>query len=403
MARRAFALGVLALVGVLAVATSSSAHPFSSSSLKVHVGPERTRVFMALDGLTLVAVMIDQLGGDRGKVTPETLSAARDSILSYVDTKLELRANGRPCEPVELRGFAVLERGKRIRVLRDYSCPEPPRKMSITNDVFMEDEGGHKHLAFFHVGQQVVQHTFTREAKTYELDSRAALDGAGEAPDWDSLSGDVEPAAAKGGSKSPSSKATGKGFWAYFGEFLWQGVVHILIGIDHVLFVVALLVVVRTFKELAIVITSFTLAHSITLALGALELVLVSSRLVESLIALSIVYVGVENILREKPRSRHVVTFCFGLMHGFGFSSVLRDLGLGAGEGLVPSLLAFNLGVEAGQLLIVAPVYPVLRWLRTRNADRYRRLANAVSGVVAALAVVWFIERAFELKILPGS
>jgi hydrogenase/urease accessory protein HupE len=200
--------------------------------------------------------------------------------------------------------------------------------------------------------------------------------------------------------QAPQAQIQPRGWWSLFTEFLWQGVLHILIGLDHILFVLVLLVAVRSFKELGGVVTSFTLAHSVTLALGALGLANPEPSLVESVIALSIVYVAVENMTTEEPRARYVVTFFFGLVHGFGFSGVLRDLGLPQ-EGLVPSLLAFNLGVELGQLAIVAPLFPLVMWVRRRDKRWGRRLALGLSLPVLIIAVLWFIERAFDVSILP--
>jgi hydrogenase/urease accessory protein HupE len=181
-------------------------------------------------------------------------------------------------------------------------------------------------------------------------------------------------------------------------------VVHILLGLDHVLFVVSLAWAVRGLRELAGVVTAFTLAHSLTLALGALDLVALEPAWVESAIALSILYVALENILVKEPKGRYVVAFLFGLVHGFGFSYVLRDLGLPE-EGVLPSLLAFNLGVELGQLALVAPLLPLVLWLRKRDEARgarwHRAATVAVSACVGVVALVWFIERAFGLSLLP--
>jgi hypothetical protein len=139
------------------------------------------------------------------------------------------------------------------------------------------------------------------------------------------------------------------------------------------------------------VVTSFTVAHSVTLAVGALGVVRISPLIIEPLIALTIIYVAAENVLRLAPRARLGVTFAFGLVHGFGFSSVLRDLGLQRGQ-LVPALLGFNLGVELGQLLVVAPLFPLVILLQ-RRADTYRRVRLSLNASVAVIACWWFVQR----------
>jgi hydrogenase/urease accessory protein HupE len=249
-----------------------------------------------------------------------------------------------------------------------------------------EMSGGHSHVARIQLGQEISGHVFMRGAEELTIELGAPLVGQVAQP-------------------SEAARAPAPtGWWGLFWAFLGQGVVHILLGLDHVLFVVSLAWAVRGLRELAGVVTAFTLAHSLTLALGALDLVALEPAWVESAIALSILYVALENILVKEPKGRYVVAFLFGLVHGFGFSYVLRDLGLPE-EGVLPSLLAFNLGVELGQLALVAPLLPLVLWLRKRDEARgarwHRAATVAVSACVGVVALVWFIERAFGLSLLP--
>ena len=183
-----------------------------------------------------------------------------------------------------------------------------------------------------------------------------------------------------------------------FREYLWLGVTHIFLGYDHVAFLLALFFV-RQFRELVKIITAFSVAHTLTLALAALGVFALPSRLVESAIAASIIYVAAENLWRaDEALHRWRVTFAFGLVHGFGFANVLRELGLPA-EGLVRSLLAFNLGVELGQLAIAAVCWPLLRWIGRRPwAGRVRAV---VSGTLLAFGAAWLFERALALRFMP--
>ena len=147
---------------------------------------------------------------------------------------------------------------------------------------------------------------------------------------------------------------------------------------------------------MAAIITCFTVAHSITLGLAALDLVTVSSRLVEPLIAASIGYVGIENLLRkEEPKGRWALTFAFGLIHGFGFAAVLKEMGLGMGASkasVVVPLFSFNLGVELGQIAVTAVVLPLLLMMGKRPIFA-RRGKLAISAVVALVGVLLFAER----------
>jgi hypothetical protein len=202
--------------------------------------------------------------------------------------------------------------------------------------------------------------------------------------------------------------------WRQFRQYVVEGVWHIWIGFDHILFLLSLLlpaVLVAHMKrwrgvdnlgvatrEVLWVVTSFTLAHSITLSLAALELVSLPSRLVESAIALSVVLAAANNLFPVVERRRWLAAFGFGLIHGFGFASVLAELGLPT-DALVLSLLGFNVGVELGQMAIVAVFLPVAYALR--NTRFYLRGVFVGGSVLTMLlALVWLVERAFDLKLL---
>ena len=178
-----------------------------------------------------------------------------------------------------------------------------------------------------------------------------------------------------------------------FTGFLWLGIEHIGTGYDHLLFLFGLLLVTRSLKSALAVITSFTLAHSLTLAASTLNLVTLRPAITEPLIALSIVYVGVENLLRHgEPKGRWLLTFAFGLIHGFGFASVLRDLGVTASGGVAIPLFSFNLGVELGQLTVAAILLPLL-WKLRRSETFTRRWIPACSIAIAVAGAFWFCQR----------
>jgi hypothetical protein len=231
-------------------------------------------------------------------------------------------------------------------------------------------------------------------------------------------------------------------------DYLLLGIEHIATGYDHLVFLLGLLLLARRAREVVTIVTGFTVAHSITLGLAALGRVRPDAAAVEALIGLSIALVAAENgwllsgrwrgvpvlvvgallvagalaaaglgavppatcaglalfaacyfaLLEraERPmRLRFAIAFCFGLIHGFGFAGVLAEFALPQGR-LLPALLGFNLGVEAGQLVIVALVWPLLAFLaRARAGGLHRMLVEAGTAVVCALGVFWWIERAF--------
>jgi hydrogenase/urease accessory protein HupE len=189
-----------------------------------------------------------------------------------------------------------------------------------------------------------------------------------------------------------------KSTWANIYRFLLLGIEHILTGYDHIAFLLALIVIGLSVREVLKVITAFTVAHSITLLLAALQILSLNSRFVESAIALSICYVALENLFRKKVDYRWLVTFGFGLIHGFGFASALQELIVGKSNLLV-SVLSFNLGVEAGQLMIFFVLLPILYQLRKREG--FRMVTTATSAAIFLLGFTWLVERVFDLKVLP--
>ena len=202
---------------------------------------------------------------------------------------------------------------------------------------------------------------------------------------------------------------------AQFATYVADGVKHISIGIDHILFLIALLLPavllrsggkwvpvadIRTaFWSVLKIVTAFTVAHSITLSLAVLGVVQLPSRFVESAIAASVLITALDNLWPFLPRKRWLVAFTFGLLHGFGFASVLIDLKLPA-SALVLSLLGFNVGVEMGQLILVAVLMP-LAYVARASKGYTRIVLGAGSVVIAVISLGWLLERSFNLKLMP--
>lgn len=206
-----------------------------------------------------------------------------------------------------------------------------------------------------------------------------------------------ENAAAKpvsqGERKNPSS------IWSGIGSFILLGIEHILTGYDHIAFLIGLIVIGLSFKEVLKIITAFTIAHSITLLLAALQIISLNSRFVESVIALSICYIALENLFRKEVRYRWVITFCFGLVHGFGFASALQELIVGKSN-LILSVVSFNFGVETGQLMIFFILLPVMYLLKKKM--EFRKVTVGVSVAIFVFGFTWLIERLFDLKLISS-
>jgi HupE / UreJ protein len=187
---------------------------------------------------------------------------------------------------------------------------------------------------------------------------------------------------------------TNSSLWQQVVSFVLLGIEHILTGYDHVLFIISLLMLGGGFGYLLKVVTAFTIAHSVTLSLAVLNIVSLPVIFVESAIALTIVYVALENFWRKNTRGRWLLTFVFGLIHGLGFAGVLREINISQSN-LFVSLASFNIGVEIGQIFIVSIAFLAFRALRKQPWElTFRRLVSA--GVVA-VGLFWFVQRAFGL------
>lgn len=190
--------------------------------------------------------------------------------------------------------------------------------------------------------------------------------------------------------KVESLKEGGSLFFGRIQRFFLLGVEHLLTGYDHILFLFSVILVATTFGSTLKVITSFTVAHSITLALAFIGLISLPSSVVEPLIALSIVYVALENLRGGNFSKRWMVTFFFGLIHGLGFVGALKEITVSESE-LIASILSFNLGIEGGQALLIALIYPLLYLARKRSWwPVFQRFASVIIGIAG---LYWLIGR----------
>lgn len=397
-------LSVLAAAAVAAVALGPGqavAHGFSSTVYADVTEPEpggvRTELDLEYDLLVVSAAEREQDpdlfedGMDLFETGDEAraLQAHGDTVLAYVTERFSVTAGGELCSPAQHGDVVVHERDgvPYARLVLDHECPEPEEgtepEHEVLADLFGADEG-------------YVRGTTT--IVTYDLDGRtgsAALDA------------------------SQQSFSTGQRWYERFGEFFLLGAEHLLGGIDHILFLLALIVGSRRLRDIVLAATSFTVAHSVTFLLAALGLVRAPGAVVEPVIALSIAVVAAWHLwglrrrrevgmpaqtgARDATRTgglglgradalRLAVVFCFGLVHGLGFAGAL-----GIEEPwswtLLWSLLVFNVGIEVVQLTVIAVVFPALVVLRRRAPRTALWVGAAVAAGVAALGLLWFAQR----------
>src|SRR5581483_1165372 len=275
-----------------------------------------------------------------------------------------------------------------------HRCPERAQTFAVELALLAALSLGHRHLAAAIAAAGSVQ------AVLYEAHPTLDLATASPAAPSDAASG---PSQARDGRAGPKPPQTAAGpFAARLGAVAGElatvarplfrlGVEHILTGYDHLLFLLALVLVGGPLQSLLGVVTAFTVAHSITLAIAALGLWTPPAAIVEPAIAGSIVYVGLENFVVRDIGRRWRLTFLFGLLHGFGFAGALREIELPARQ-LPLALASFNVGVETGQLAVLAVVLPVVTWLGGR-AWFARRGVHAANAAISAAGLWWLVTR----------
>ncbi len=306
----------------------------------------------ARDGV-LDAAELDHLG-------PTGLALLQTRVIAAV----ELVADGQPCAGTITR--AALTEADGAQLMARYTCPAPPQALTLQMPLLATLAFGHRHLA------QIEQTGAPAELGTDVVLHRRAPAATARLP----VTGGPPPA--------PTPRPVG----AYF----MLGLEHILIGVDHLVFLLGLVALGGRLRSLFAVVTAFTIGHSLSLALATLGVWTPGPHWVEPAIALSIAYVGLENFFVADAAGRWRITLPFGFIHGFGFAGVLSELGVPA-DAVGLALLLFNLGVEAGQLLVLALVLPLLLWLGRRGFYRRVRGAQWISAAIVAAGLYWFLER----------
>ena len=397
MTRRlaAFILAAFAMAAAC-LSMPAFAHKPSDSylSIKADHGNVSGQWDIALRDLDL-AVGLD-INGD-GTITWGEVKSQRDAISRYALSHLSL-ARSTPCT-VNVADLLIDEHTDGAYAVLRFagSCSDDAAPLTVDYRLLFDLDAQHRGLLKLESAGQTTTAIFATTTRRQQF----------------TISPSTPPAASASVAAKTVTPPTSP--IATLLAFIQDGVKHIASGFDHILFLIALLlpaVMVRegarwrpaaalrpTLLNVAGIVTAFTIAHSITLSLAVLGFVDVPSRLVESLIAASVVATALDNLIPFLPRRRWQVAFAFGLLHGLGFASVLLDLGLPTSS-LAISLFGFNLGVEIGQLLLVLAVVPFAYAARSTRA--YRPLAIGLgSCAIVFIASGWLVERAFKFEFMP--
>ncbi len=413
---RRFFFGALLAASALILPVAIAAHPTGVSKVDLTIRPDtiEARVDVNRDDL-YYALRFKALSDAKPPEWPGMV----DRIVYYFQTRLDLRLDGNVAQ-----GMRVIESGIKhpndrnhkmdsvdldgtaIVLKLQWPIPAGARKLEMGAKLFAELEVQPlSHVRVMYRGLEI-------KRRFLGLDDRMILP-----LQTDSLEAayNIALAASKSGAGGDSGKpatstsmaSTASGTSGAVGatseeesvvkRFVWLGFRHILPeGTDHILFVLGLFFFSIYLRPLFLQVTAFTVAHSLTLGLSLLNDVTLPARLVQSLIALSIVVVAVENIFFRKMRpSRWALVFAFGLIHGLGFAGVLKGLGLPQGQ-FLKVLISFNVGVELGQLAVIAAAAALTAWMWNKPWY-FRRVSLPISIAISAVGLYWFIQRAFGL------
>jgi hydrogenase/urease accessory protein HupE len=361
---RGVAGAVLLLVGICAAAAPAAAHQVNISTARVEVRADRVvAVEVALKGSDVDRITGSHVFDEQsGTVDAAKVAAAAAPIAAYIAAHVSVTgADGAPCAAgapeVTADGDGVITRNT-------FSCAKVAGDLVYHSTVLTASNSSARQVVLLGSGPDAAQ------ALLDDTNTTVAL------------------------SVPPPS------LLSVMQRYTVTGIEHIFLGYDHIAFLIAIVLWARRLLPVIKIVTAFTIAHSITLSLAALQIVVIPSTIVEPAIAASIVFVAVENFFSRDIDGRWKVTFAFGLIHGFGFASALQEFGLPA-NAVVPALAAFNIGVEIGQVAIVSIVVPVLVLLdRIFASDRAKpvraaALVYTLSALITALGSYWLLTRIF--------
>ncbi|RKP53992.1 HupE/UreJ family protein [Cohnella endophytica] len=365
----------MALLVLLSFEHRADAHGYSATFSTLEFYKSKTEFIYALDDLSV----IELVGGDTnddGTLDSEEFAAVSQKMLAILQSSVVLKINGESAEWTQIESFSMHR--KKAVLQASFPAVTATQSIQLTDKLYMNDtKSNYVNLLSIYYGAQKSTAALAGSNRTWSLQMTEN--------DFSGLqSGDESPQ-----QQQPEEAASSRVTDGWLSFFV-LGMNHILSGYDHLLFLFSLLIARQTFKQYSGTITAFTIAHSITLALTVTGVIDISSRIVEPLIALSICYVALDNLIRKKVSYRWVLTFFFGLIHGMGFADILKEMNIPKSE-LAVNLISFNVGIETVQVTIVAMVLPALallyRWKHSRH------VVVACSAVALILGGLWLVER----------
>ncbi len=370
---------VVFLLIFFAKPTTTQAHPLSSTYIDISLnqGEILAKAYVPLPWL------IEYTDNDSPQQLQIILSEKREKITDYILNNLKFKSGEAECKSIPTEfNLTYLPDGPYVTQFFTVDCILSPTYLTINYNLYFESQANHPAFVIVtHADSQKESYILTQDNPNQVI-----------------------------GLKNPNT-------WIQFKEFIQLGIHHIFLGYDHILFILLLLLPTvlakRGTKKILLIITSFTIAHSLTLGLASLKIITLPTQLTESVIALSIVVAALFNLYKPHKLDSWLIAFSFGLIHGFGFANILAAYELPTNR-LVKGLLGFNIGVELGQLVVVAAIMPILYILSHKqwgllifkklsivsHRESYSRwIVPGVSSMAALIALYWFIERAFQITL----
>ncbi len=317
-----------------------------------------------------------------------TPTETKKLLSDYFKKHLILSPSGETCAPV-VTEYESDQLGAVSTFKGSYTCAhaiDPYKEFSITSTLFEEFFEQFDHYITVQTGSRTINITLNRADPKFNgvlFERQSDLES--------------QKASAFEIDRAQQPKES---FFKLVGRFIVLGIEHIIFGFDHVLFLIAIILVLSSLKDIVLLVTSFTISHSLTLILAGLGLITLSSRITEPIIALSIAYLAAQNIwnlrtgAQEHFRQRFITSFSFGLIHGLGFAGALKEIVIPENY-FLPALLTFNIGVEIGQIGLLILFVPMLKYIEIKKFLWRKTFLISMSLAITLIASWWFIERIF--------
>jgi hydrogenase/urease accessory protein HupE len=369
---------LLVLLLVLFNPSNIFAHAYSSSFTNIDFTNERTELSFSIDALSIIELVESMDENKNGILEKSELANEEHHLEELIHSTIVIDKDNQQQE-AELQEMKIEKKDNTEYVTFKFHYPP-----FFPGDTITLMDG-------FYVNDSKTNYINLLSAKNRGETSQSVLQGDNR--NWTILLTEAQVEQGVEGKERETTQdphmVTTEKPWA---SFFNLGMLHILTGYDHLLFLLALLLRKQTFKQYAATITSFTIAHSITISLAVLGIVNLPSRFIEATIAFSICYVAAENLFRKEINYRWGLTFIFGLIHGLGFANILKEMNIPKSQ-LVSSLLSFNIGIEVVQLLLVILFLPLLTFIQ--RLPYSKTIVQIGSIIIILLGGFWFLERVF--------